>query len=65
MLETVLALSALIEIVCAKGAVPVVQGFVPSDVAMFPGSIVIVQEVLAASDALQSEVAVVPAGQVG
>ena len=66
MLETVLALSALIEIVCATGAVPVcVQGLVPSEVAVFPGVIVIVQVALAASDEPQFELAVVPEGQVG
>ena len=66
MLETVLALSALIEIVCATGAVPVVvQGLVPSDVAVFPGVIVIVQLPFAASDGPQFVVAVVPEGQFG
>jgi len=64
-LETVFALSALIEIVCATGAVPIVQGFVPSDVAVFPGVMVIVHVAFAASDEPQFELAVVPKGQVG
>ena len=65
-LETVLALLALTEIVCATGAVPViVQGLVLSEVAVFPGVIVIVHVPLAARDGPQFELAVVPEGQVG
>ena len=66
MLETVLALSALMDMVCATGAVPVVvQGLVPSEVAVFPGVMVIVQLLLAASDEPQVELAFVPDGHVG
>jgi hypothetical protein len=47
--EMVVALSALIDIVPATGAVPVVHGFVPSDVAVLPGVIVMVQLLPAAN----------------
>ena len=65
MLETELALSALIVIVCGVGATPVVHALVPSDVAVLLGVIVIVQVALGASDDPQFELAVVPGGQVG
>ena len=65
MLNTVVALSALIEIVCWVGTAPVVHALAPSDVAVFPGVIVIVQLPFAASDGPQFEVAVVPEGQFG
>jgi hypothetical protein len=53
------------EIVCGVGATPVVHAFVPSEVAVSPGVIVIVQLLFAASDAPQFELALVPEGQVG
>lgn len=49
----------------AIGAVPVVQGLVPSDVAVFPGTMVIVQLLPAASVEPQLVKDVVPLGQVG
>jgi hypothetical protein len=58
-------LSAVVVMLLAIGAVPVVQGLVPSDVAVFPGTMVIVQLLPAASVEPQLVKDVVPLGQVG
>lgn len=56
-----LALLALMLMVCATGAVPPMQLFV----ALLPGVIVMVQLVFGARLELQVDPAVVPVGQVG
>ena len=58
-------MTALIEIVCGIGVPPFVHALMPSDVAVSPGCVVIVQVALAASDEPQFELAVVPEGQAG
>lgn len=63
--EIVVALSALIAIVPGAGAVPVVHGLVPSEVAVLPGVIVIEQLLPADNIGPQVVEYVVPLGKLG